>query len=481
MRGGLTLALGRASQALKYSLGRVVVDKGFAIGITSKFDEAFRSRKEKMEYFSSLTLVVVRVCLPVIRVLICLLNYALFYAGASILASFSADAQTLIVENPYKDVVNFQWVRGQTHAHSCRYMHPKDIECVQPRRLLELYRDKGYGYVGISDHKFIISNWPDSGVSCDASFQNPGVGGGRPMVYVPSIEMGGLAGFQKPWEGPGIPHIVYFGVHAIGSDPWCHPKKAQFPFDCKDKRDLDRYIEWINENGGVSIIAHPGVDFAENGCWKDDWIGHARAVEINRVEDRVFWDHALQVGNRIWGVANDDKSIESGIDSRGFVATPHQTNLPDIEEILQRLRKGAFYSVNWGEARNSDLYPTLMSALVISKEGSRIIQVAFKGARKGRVITATGEHAIDALEPYHNANQLRTMEYKVTIKDRYVRFELENDEGTIAYMQPFFVRAYSQPTPDPKCDELTCKGKCGGPGQEAHRECVNGRCECLPD
>jgi hypothetical protein len=192
-----------------------------------------------------------------------------------------------------------------------------------PAEVLKRYREAGYDFVALTDHRTVTSA---EGAS-NADF----------LVLLGS-ELDGDRG-----EVAESVHVVGFGLR----EPAPVPASPTVP----------EAIEWIGQQGGLALIAHPywsglvvsdlmrwdghlGVEVFNTGCH----------YEIAKGYSSVHWDDLLARKRRAWGFAVDDSHHH--INDKNPVDTARAWVMVKARELsrealLDSLRAGLFYS-SWG-------------------------------------------------------------------------------------------------------------------------------------
>ena len=141
--------------------------------------------------------------------------------------------------NPF--AVEGRWYRGNLHGHSTNSMDVPEDRGKSPADVVAWYRDHGYDFVGITDHRVLT----DTSAFATADF-----------VTINSIE-------THNWDSRGVLFdIVGVGVHSFTpSSEDCHPLPA--PGGSGGPQGA---IDRINADGGIAIMVHPTG--TGSGCWR---------------------------------------------------------------------------------------------------------------------------------------------------------------------------------------------------------------------
>ena len=304
--------------------------------------------------------------------------------------------------NPYKNYPNFSKV--QVHCHSKWSDGHLDA-----KRVMQKYRDKGYDFVCLTDHDTQTHEiglpftdkhiqWETSR-SCNDIFKDPGVQG---ITWIPGLE---------PY---GEYHLLWLGLTRK------HPCKPQ------EGESLAGTIQWIEQQEGIAVAAHP---LAGTHAWPEVALLNIMGLRGVEFETSTVaqWDRLLQADKARWGFCSDDSDTKERIDQRGWVIVNWSQAKPGGRHVIEEMRNGNFYSVRRG-SMDSQIYPHFQE---IKAEFGTII-VTYDGASEVRFISR------DGLLPY-NVVGTNKASFKCSGSEGYVRIELQNPQGTVAYSQPLFV------------------------------------------
>jgi hypothetical protein len=336
-------------------------------------------------------------------------------------AGRNAPARAVWIVDPYAN--QGSWWKGQTHGRSVR-----DDGWVDPAGVLSIYRSHGYAFVGLTDRYEVVDTlrdpWRQAG-GCDAVNADPS-GGRSGLAYVPSNEVGRRGG----------PHLLYLGVPREGCSPsWC---KGLCRLPGRDRRrmgDLAWYVRWIDERGGMAVASRP---WNLDDGWNEEWLASVpwlRGIEIAEPAGRAAWDRALRKDVARWGIAADDGAP----DATGFVVANAAT--PGRGDLLAALRAGSFYGVRLAVAHD----PSPPEFLRIDTGPDGTIVACVRNASAARAVTAAGKEPLEILGPlaleHSDHDHVR---FQADGSEGYVRLEIANRTGTVAYAQPLFVGGASR-------------------------------------
>ena len=285
--------------------------------------------------------------------------------------------------------VEGRWYRGNLHTHSTNSDGDKSVEDA-----VSWYRDNGYDFMALTDHRVLS----DTRALATAEF-----------VTIPGMEMHG----PDPWMGVRY-HIVGLGMHSF----------SEWPEDYGPQETIDR----VNADGGVAILAHPywlGQSAADMG----ELTGFIGMEVFNSVCDRsrakgfsgVQWDDHCQTYGLTWGLATDDTHWRSQEQGRGWVNV--RTEDFSLKGLLAALRAGHFYA-----STGPEIHDVRLSDGVLSIRCSAARRVSVMAARA----RGTSLHADDG-------QHLTEVRYELRGEEQYVRIEVEDAAGRVAWTNPWAV------------------------------------------
>ncbi len=307
--------------------------------------------------------------------------------------------------NPY--TTDGRWLKVQLHMHTDR-----SDGSLPPARAVAAYRNDGYDAIGVTDHDqfFGPEDLTDAG-----------------LLLVPAQEV-----HLSPGAGEGCSyHVVALGIaEAIPRQP-----SGQAAVDA------------VRKQGGLALLGHPlwsnmrqeEMD-ALTGCFAVEiWNGVCERG-LNKGNSVFYWDSylsrfeptPLEAGDPprpLWGVAVDDAHRYPEDLGRGWVwvQVPREAGPLSVEVILQALRRGAFYGTQGPRIERIVLRGDRLSVCT-----SSAVSVRFVGS-EGRVRSrVSGEH-------------LKTADYEIVGDERYLRVEVEDRGGRVAWSNPIWVAPAGEP------------------------------------
>jgi hypothetical protein len=313
------------------------------------------------------------------------------------------------LENPYQ---NYDyWYKGQTHTHTTSSDGHFSLA-----EVAVLYAQAGYDFIAITDHNSVGT-------------QDPGT-----LLILQGCESGDW------WEN----HMVAIGVttcpEECASCAWGvgHP-------NCSIGENQKRVNQALAQ-GGLVILAHPsarGKDCFPGGPIEQGWSLHKmrdvhgyHAIEIVTGASTSFdeWEYILGLGRRVWGIASDD--FHKGDLGRAWIVVNSNSDEIDRQDIIANIKRGNFYSVRRVSDKVIDVpafesIGVLGGAVAVSGRGARFVRF-FDGS--GRVLKT---HRCSGDE--FSASYIPDDSGDYPMPEVYLRIEIENYAGNVAYSQPLFV------------------------------------------
>jgi hypothetical protein len=329
------------------------------------------------------------------------------------------------VLNPYTS--EGTWVKVNLHMHTSR----SDGRW-EPAAAIAAYRLDGYGSLAVTDHDLLFDPAKEPGADTSSA---PGeVGrGSRGLLIIPAQEVHLGADKVDRCEY----HIVGLGTsEAI-------PRQ----------RTGQEAVDAIRAQGGLALLCHP--------LWSDmrqeemDAIRGCLAVELwNGVCERLlgrgnsvfYWDSYLsrfdpqplapgEPPRPLWGVAVDDAHRYPDDVGSGWVwvqLTGDTCPAPSllgrapggplsVEAVLAALRRGAFYS-----SQGPRIETVILEGSRLVVYTSSAVAVRFVGSGGRMRSRVTGAH-------------VKSAEYDIVGDERYVRVEVEDRGGRVAWSNPLWV------------------------------------------
>ena len=279
-----------------------------------------------------------------------------------------------------------RWYRGNLHTHSTNSDGARS-----PADAVGWYRDAGYDFVALSDHRVVS----DTTAMATADF-----------LTLPAMEMHAYDETLK-----GNYHILGVGMHSFdrSSEEWTQ------------QDTIDR----VNADGGLAILAHPY------------WLGQ-REVDIRQLQGYVglevfnsicqvnyakgcsatVWDDICTARDLTWGFASDDTHWRHDEQGKGWIMV--RTDDFSVPGLIAAMRRGHFYASTGPEIEHVGI-----SDGRVSVRCSPARRVSVMAARQfGRSYSGTSDDPLTVLEHPLNGNE------------QYVRIEVEDEAGRIAWSNP---------------------------------------------
>ncbi len=287
------------------------------------------------------------------------------------------------LDNPYRPAGN--WYKAALHFHSTN-----SDGRLPPRDSAARYAEKGYKIICLSDHDH-VSRLPETDF--------PG------CLLVPNAEI--------TW-----PHLLHLGAKGSG-------KLEDSP--------LSGALERISNEGGFSVLCHPR--WSNLGCQDLRDCSTVNAVEIWNYSCELEnatgyaltdWDLLLQAGLKIWGTAADDTHFKGPCSScdGGWITV--QSGELTLKAVMDSMRTGAFYS-----SQGPSFERIRVNAGQIEVECSPAVELraVADGVGSGEVLFSTDPATHWTL----NYGKWHTQ------PKRYLRLEIKDSRGLLAWANPFFV------------------------------------------
>jgi len=286
--------------------------------------------------------------------------------------------------------VEGRWYRGNLHTHSTNSDGQKS-----PEDAVNWYRDNGYDFMALTDHNVVSDT---SALTTDD------------FITIPGIEMHG----PDPWLGTRY-HIVGLGMHSFDrGDETLGPQEA---------------IDRVNADGGLAILGHP-YWLGQTAADMSELEGFVGMEVFNSICDRnrakgfssVHWDDYGDTLGITWGFATDDTHWMLNEQGRGWVMV--RTTDFSQRGLLEALRAGHFYA-----SMGPEIHDVQISASHVTVRCSPARRVSLITARAG----GDSRH-VDGGELLTEV----TLERRESpaYPERYIRVEVEDAEGRIAWSNP---------------------------------------------
>ena len=302
--------------------------------------------------------------------------------------------------NPYGS--DCRWLKAELHLHTDR-----SDGTLAPADAVAAYRDDGYDAVAVTDHDQFFG---------PADLDDPG------LLLIPAQEVH----LGKETDDRCAYHIVALGITE----------------DIPRQDSGQAAVNAIREQGGLAILCHPlwssmlqeEMD-SIHGCFAVEiWNGVCERM-LNKGNSVFYWDSyltrfdpsELEPGDPprpLWGLAVDDAHRYPEDLGKGWVwVQVPRRGQPTANTILEALRQGAFYSTQGPRIETLTTEEGLLTVCTSSAVSVRFVGSA--GRVRSRV---TGDH-------------VKRAEYQIVGDERYVRVEVEDRGGRVAWSNPVWLGA----------------------------------------
>lgn len=312
------------------------------------------------------------------------------------------------------------WYKGNMHMHTT-----VSDGVLEPVEAINVYREAGYDFIAISDHRKVGHPWQD-----DHFLILPGVewDTGNAM----SVPVYHILGIGMDKETADFYHGAPYEGAALGntkSGIWTGKKGRPMRYHPHPQAIVDA----IRAAGGIAILAHPAWSVMSpeeiydiHGLAGAEIFNSVSGYPFNpgRDDSSYYWDIWAKNGKLVRCFANDDSHQYRGEQLKGFTVV----NAPTLSRgaIMEALRKGNFYASCGPRFHSIEFDPETGN---IDVECSRDVQeIVFKSN------TPWPDRGYQRIGGSGRAS------YRVMYEDRYVRIELIDDKGRKAWCSPFAVR-----------------------------------------
>jgi hypothetical protein len=287
--------------------------------------------------------------------------------------------------NPFE--IPGQWYKANLHAHSTN-----SDGWLSPQHVIRAYRAGGYQILALTDHWKVthVRGKPEEG-----------------FLYLQGVELDGGR------TAVGNYHLVGIGVEE-------QPEREKLP-------SAQEQIDWIKAQNGIAFIAHPywsgltaedllalhgyaGIELYNTGC----------DIEICRGFSFVHWDDLLSRGRLTSGIAVDDGHRPTFDMLQGWT----MIKALDLTEsaVLEALRNGACYASTGPKIFDLQMYE---NRIYCTCSPARRISLVSNPTRGHVALARLGERLTDA-------------EFSLPADCSYVRIQIEDEYGRIAWGPPLF-------------------------------------------
>jgi hypothetical protein len=285
-------------------------------------------------------------------------------------------------------------------------------------QVVELFKEKGYHFISLSDHEIYTRTQEFDSTD---------------FITIPGMERGGLNPVED--KNPGY-HFGVIDDPTVDSakERYSHLEKFEVPIVWEGDDSPQKLIDDLRDHGNLVIFNHPEWHLTRF----DDMVKYDRffAIEIyNHATEwstassygTAYWDHALQNGRRVYGIAADDshghyknwKMLEY---AGGWVQV--QSEALTHYEVVKSLKEGAFYS-----SSGPEVYDLRVEDGQLSIECSPCKFIMFKAfPQRGPF-----------LGHYDTGKAMTKASMPIEEDMVYIRVECIDFEGRVAWTNPVFV------------------------------------------
>ena len=262
---------------------------------------------------------------------------------------------------------------------------------------------------------------------------------------------------------PALPQLVGdadLGMEACASSHYWARELLAMGHDVRLTGDFDlrTRVNWVEESGGASVAPHPraqGHQWTDEELYEIPWL---RGIERNI----DLWDALLKADRPRWEVATDDfHSVESGV-NKGFVVVNSSSSVADAADIISNIRQGNFYSVIHAKGAGSYYYPRIERVEQPLGGFQKEVRVTSLWASTIRGIDGNGKVTTYAAPSAQNPREPWSVTFPLNGDEGYLRFELSDQAGTVAYSQPLFVFGRSREDCQRRCHIRPLPGSTSG-------------------
>ena len=302
----------------------------------------------------------------------------------------------ILFANPFR--ADGIWFKGNLHTHS-----NNSDGLLTPYQLYYLYRANGYSFLSITDHDKLTDVSEIADKLADDFLLIPGE-----EIEAGRSELG-----------------THYHLVALNLTVEIKPKPEDDP---------QQIIDMVRDYGGEVILAHPyWSSLTINDLLRlRDYIGvevfnSTCHFSIGKGYSLVHWDNLLERGRLTLGFAVDDAhwhfSPTRPVDACYAWIMVKAKELT-IESLMDSLRRGLFYSSN-----GPTIFDVEVNSSFIHVKTSPAKAINFVADRSlGRRFTASTEPITEAT-------------YKVRGREKYVRIEVEDWEGKMAWTNPIIFQS----------------------------------------
>ncbi len=248
-----------------------------------------------------------------------------------------------------------RFLKGNLHTHSTR-----SDGALPPEEVCRRYREAGYDFLALTDHYLGMYDYPitDTTPFRTAGFTTlPGA-----ELHVDAMDNGGLwhilaVGLPADFTPPDVPHFMHTESRESVSELTMRARAAGAFIAIA-------HPHWsgLTEADARRITAAHAVEIYNHGC----------AVECDRGDGLLSWEHMLNEGRRLTAVATDDAHFHSKDHFGGWVMVKARENTP--EALLDALKAGHFYA-----SSGPEIHDIRITGRALEIECSPAVTIAVQG------------------------------------------------------------------------------------------------------
>lgn len=276
-----------------------------------------------------------------------------------------------------------KFYRGNLHTHSTR-----SDGALEPQEVCRRYQDAGYDFISLTDHFLGLYGYPITDTTPYHNENFTTLFGAE--LHCSAMDNGDMwhvvaVGLPTDFTPPDVPHFRHFdSVETITSLTNRAAEAGAFI--------AIAHPHWsgLTEADARRIPAAHAVEIYNHGC----------AIENDRGDGLLSYDHMLNEGRKLTCIATDDAHFHAPDYFGGWVMVKAAENSP--EALLAALKAGEFYS-----STGPEIHDIRLTRLTVEVDCSKVqtITVAGKGIASSKIRgtdLTTGSIALDrfAVSPW---------------------------------------------------------------------------------
>jgi hypothetical protein len=305
--------------------------------------------------------------------------------------------------------------KGNLHCHSTF-----SDGALTPEEIVKRYKEKGYNFIAFSEHD-LFTGWKNFN---DDNF-----------IILPAIERAvDVPNSYKCYHIHGIQGSKHY-VESSKETPLKHGMKIDRPH-LDGLHTVQKVIDELKDTGNIVILNHPlwsSNTFEElsslEGYFALEVFNYGCEVENKTGLSTMYWNHLLQNGKNIFGVATDDNhnfnrysEAAPEWDSFGGWINVYAEALTQ-DAICDALLKGEFYS-----SSGPEIFSYSIENGEVFVECSPVERIYFiTYPRRGYSRCSDGK-------------SLTSASYKLKGDEQYIRIECQDQYGKTAWTNAIFLK-----------------------------------------